>query len=567
MATKARNFMSKAAHLFENRPMKIGQKHRGSKQILIGAVAVLLFFPASARAGESAEYKKNETGLYRDVFDQNMYYEGTQYLHLERLYRDLFHKRIRSANVNPFDEVPDSTFFTNRHARKRLSESELERGPHQTDGLDLSGPLTVIRGKFEGLHPGFFVRDAHGDEYLLKFDPVDNLELSTSAEIVASRFYHAIGYNVPQYTIDLIEPEKFVPAPDATIYDDTGFKKKLTAERLAEYLLFIPQDSQGRYRASVSKILPGENKGYFSFHGRRKEDPDDPVPHRERREIRALQVFSSWLNNYDVRESNTLDMLVEENGPVLKHYLIDFNTAFGSGTVEGKPPMVTYEHMFDYGETLKAFLTLGWWEKPWQRRWREAGEKITASPAVGYFDNRYFDPGKYKIQLPHYAFKDITRADGFWAAKIIMTFSDDDIRAMVKAGEYTDPKDAETLAKILMERRDIIGRYWFEKTNPLDEFDVSDNRLVFKDLAVEYDFAPKEGNLYRIDVIAKNGKRGKKIATHEVQTPSVNLEDWLAQNEGVDLLIRTLRPGSSKPGPYVLVELSRQGVAGIHHED
>jgi len=119
--------------------------------------------------------------------------------------------------------------------------------------------------------------------------------------------------------------------------------------------------------------------------------------------------------------------------------------------------------MIDYGEATKAFLTLGWWEKPWQKRWMESDERITKSPAVGYFDNRYFDAGKFKTQLPYFAFKDLSRADGFWAAKIIMSFTDDDIRSIVETGKYSDPEDAEEVANVLIERRDLIGKYWFDQ--------------------------------------------------------------------------------------------------------
>jgi hypothetical protein len=561
MAMKEQTSMSKVRRLF-----KPGFSLRSVGAIL--AMGCFLALPVQA-APESTSFKKNETGLYRDIFDQNMYYEGTSYLRLERLYQRLFGKKVRAANVNLFDEVPDSIFFTNRHARQKLSQEELERGYRENDGPDLSGNLEIVNGKFEGLHPGFFVKDARGNEYLLKFDAVDNFELATSAEIIGGRFYYAIGYNVPQETIVVFPPEKLVPGPDAKIYDDTGFKKKLTPERLEEYLLFLPQDSEGRFRASASKILAGKNKGSFSFHGRRKEDLRDPLNHRDRREIRALRVFSSWLNNNDVRESNTLDMLVTENGEeVLKHYLIDFNSSLGAAAKGAKPPMFSHEYILDYGEALKAFVSLGIWEKPWQKRWQEAGEKVTQAPAVGYFDNRYFDPGKYKTQLPYYAFKDLTRADGFWAAKIIMSFSDDDIRAMVKPGQLSDPKDAEEISRMLIERRNLIGRYWFEKANPLDAFDLAGNRLTFKDLAVESGFNPAGDASYLIDVIGKEGKRGKKITSLESREPAVSIDPtWWSQNAELDLLIRTVRKTSSKPSPYVLVELSPQRVEGIIHQD
>ncbi len=521
-------------------------------------------------ANDPAEFKEQKTSLYRDIFDNNIYYESVNYLHLDRLYRAVFRKALRSSNVNLFDEVPDDTvFFTNRHARKRLSLEELERGPHETDGMDTSGKLTVVKGKFEGLHPGFFARDARGDLYLLKFDPVDNLELATGAEVIASRFYHAFGYNVPQYTIETFSLEQLEPAPDATTYDDTGFKKPLTKEKLEEYMLFIPQTADGKYRASASKILKGQAKGYFAFHGRRRENTADPVDHRVRRDIRALQVFASWLNNYDQRDGNTLDMVVEENGQkILKHYLIDFNGAFGSGTEEAKPPMYAYEHMIDYGEATKAFLALGFWEKPWQKRWREAGEEFTQPPAIGYFDSKRFDPGRFKTQLPYYAFKDLTRADAFWAAKIIMSFTDEEIRTLVKTGEYTDSQDSDYIAKTLIERRDIVGRYWFAQSNPLDEFDRQDNKLVFKDLAVMYGFEQAAGTTYHVTVKGAHGKKRKAITSLTVSEPAVALEaDWFSQHDGVDLWIRTARQGSAALSPYVLISVNQQGVSRIEHED
>jgi hypothetical protein len=553
MGMKGQTFMLKAAHRF--------------KFFAAGLAAIMICaVPAPADAEKAPEIKKTPHGLYRDVFDQNIYYEGTNYLRLNRLYRLLFRKKRRAANVNVFDEVPDSAFFTNRHGRERLSTDALSRGASVNDGPDLSGNLTVTKGKTEGLHPGFFVRDAKGDGYLLKFDPPDYLELVTGAEVVGSRFFHAIGYNVPQYTVVVFNPEKLVPGKDAKVIDATGFTKPLTKEKLEEFLLFIPWDSEGRFRASASLLLSGENKGPMRYQGRRSQDPNDKIDHQYLREIRGFQVFCSWLNNYDGRESNTLDMLVEKDGRyILKHYMIDFNSSLGAAAQGPKPPMFVHEHMIDYGETFKAMLGLGLWEKPWQKRWREAGEKIQ-SPAVGYFDNRHFEPEKFKNQLPHFAFKDVTRADGFWAAKIIAAFTDEDIQAMVKPGQYSNPEDAAYIAKTLSERRDIIVKYWFKQASPLDSFDLKGGKLTFEDLAIKYGHE-KEGT-YLVDVIGKKGRRGKKITSLESRQPSIAIDPgWLSEYEGLNLLIRTLRPGSEEPSPYVLVELNKKGVTGILHED
>lgn len=528
------------------------------------AVAMAFLWATAARA-EGIEVKKVETGLYQDVFDQNIYREFTSYLHFENLYQKLTGKRTRAQNVNVFDEVPDSAFFTNRHAKKRLPAKEIETGYAETAGPDLSGPLTIIDGKFEGLHPGFFVKDAKGDGYLLKFDDIDNFELQTSAEIIASRFYYAIGYNVPQYTIVTFDADKLVPGPEAQIVDDTGFKKPLTQERLEEYLLFLPQDGQGRYRASASKILPGENMGNFFFYGRRKGDPADRYDHEHRREIRALAVFGSWLNNYDVRESNTLDMLIGQDGQKeLKHYLIDFNAALGAATLY---PMFTFEHMMDYGEAIKAFLSFGFWEKPWQKRWRVWGSKSDLSPAVGNFESDHFDPESFRVQLPHYAFKYLTAADGFWAAKLITAFSDDDVRAAVHAGQLSDPKDEAYVAETLMKRRDKVGQFWFDQVAPLDEFDMVDGHLRFRNLRKSVPSMKDVKTEYQIDVYGIKNKKKSKLKTFQSGEESIDLKPLMSGQDLIKVVLRASRSEGDGWTLPVMVKIDSSGIIKIRHQD
>ena len=519
---------------------------------------------------------KRESSLYRDVNDQNIYNEGLEYFHLERLYHGLLNLKKHALNANVFDEIPDSTFFMNRHSRSRMSLGELKRGPSVTPGPDPSGPWTILKGKFDGITPGFFIKDAKGDKYLLKFDPVEALELATGAEVVSSRFMHAVGYYVPQYTIANFKKEQLVIAPGARVYDESGFRKPLTPERLEQFLLYIPQTKEGSYRASASRILQGEILGPMKFQGRRKGDPEDLVNHEDRREIRALGVFNSWMNNNDVRESNSLDVVEEREGrSQIWHYVIDFNSSLGATPRGPKPPQFGHEHMLDYGETFKAILTLGLWKKPWQKRWNESGREIS-SPAVGYFDNQYFDPGKFKTQLPHFAFKDLTCADGFWAAKIIMSFTDEEIRAIVSTGGYSDSKTSEQIARTLIERRDLIGRYWFERANSLDELKLTESagayELQFEDLSVRYGFSKVGASTYRFDVIGRKDKGKTRIIQKEMQENFFRIDpDWLSKYSSLDILIRTLRPGAKTGNPWVRVELRRESgnprIVGILRQD
>jgi hypothetical protein len=527
----------------------------------------VLGFSGMAAAGETAKFKESESSFYSDLFDQNIYNEAVNQLDLGRWGRKLFRKKLPAKDVNIFDEVPDSGFFKNRHGRERLSIEALEKGYQETPGPDLSRPLQVFAAEQRGIYPRFWVRDVRGDEYLLEFDPQGNMELVTGAEIIASRFYYALGYTVPQFTILSLKPDQFQVVPGATTWEETGFKKALSQKRFEEYLMVLPQNGGGLYRASACKIMKGNRHGIFSFESRRKNDPADPVNHRDRREIRALGIFASWLNHYDLRESDTLSMSAEENGQtVWKHYLADFNGALGATQEGSKEPMLGYEYVIDYGETFKSILAFGFREKPWQKKWRLAGEKRPKSPAVGYFSNELFDPARHKTQFPYEAFRLVTLADGFWAAKLLLSFSDEDIKAVVKAGQYSSADDAETIAQILIERRDKIAEFWLSRANPLGDFSFSGGKLSFKDLAVEHGFASKEGTVYHMKVM-NNGRKGK-AAQSEAKEPSFNLQpDWIPANGEGKILLRAERTSAKKLSPAVTILLSADAIQGIRHED
>ena len=81
--------------------------------------------------------------------------------------------------------------------------------------------------------------------------------------------------------------------------------------------------------------------------GLRSDDPNDLIPHEHRRELRGLRVIASWINHWDLKEMNTLDMYVEEGGrKFLRHYLIDFGSSLGGG----KSPLEYFhgrEYAFD----------------------------------------------------------------------------------------------------------------------------------------------------------------------------------------------------------------------------
>jgi hypothetical protein len=172
----------------------------------------------------------------------------------------------------------------------------------------------------------------------------------------------------------------------------------------------------------------------------------------------------------------------------IKHYLIDFGAMLGSDSDMPKDARSGYEYMMPTGrEALRGIFSLGLGRRPWETA------DYPNYPALGRFESKMFDPDQWKSNYPNPAFLSRRPDDEYWAAKQVMAFTDQDIRAIVATGEYTDPDVAETVSRILMARRNTIGRTYFEKVLPLDAFRVEAGELRFDDLAVRHGFAaPRE---------------------------------------------------------------------------
>ena len=120
---------------------------------------------------EPAEIDENQVW---DIIDHTFFFQIGKVLDLgwtARRVGNLLHLAPprEADNVNALDEVPASSWYTNRHFMQRLSIEELEEGPGYAR-LDDSGPWEIVAGKFEGGTAGFTVKDASGQLFLLKFD-------------------------------------------------------------------------------------------------------------------------------------------------------------------------------------------------------------------------------------------------------------------------------------------------------------------------------------------------------------------------------------------------------------
>jgi hypothetical protein len=425
--------------------------------------------------------------LIWQTVDRTIFWQYYQSVDIDRNLGILFGDPQQAYNVNAFDEVPNSTWYTNRHAFEPLTPEQIKRGPLDPDGNE--GPDTgrtwrVFRPKIQGATVGFWIKDARGDKYIIKFDPLDYPEMATAAAAMASRFFWACGYNVPEENIVYFRPEILEIQEGATIKDAQGVKRTFTQSDLKRILDKVHIRDDGTIRALASKLLPNV-RGPFSFTGTRAGDPNDWCDHEHRRELRALYVPCSFINHYDMKDQNTMDILVtEDDRSYLEHYLIDFGSSFGSDGKDPKNRKRGHAATFDPGEVMGSLFTLGlhkWnWETDWQVKY----------PSIGYFVAEPFDPPNYTPIYPNPAWENMTNRDAYWGAKLVMAFREEHLRALVQAGQFSNPAAEQYLLRTLMDRREQIGRYWFSKVNPLDHFtyayDPSRITITFDDLNVYY---------------------------------------------------------------------------------
>ncbi len=384
---------------------------------------------------------------------------------------------VRAKNINTIDEVPDSSWFTDRIGAGTLTTEELVRGPNLGAPPDPS-KWVLIREKTSGVHPGFTAIDARGETWFLQFDPVHFPEGATAAVAIASKVFWALGYNQVESFLTTFDPRKSSIDPKATIRRPNGQRTPFTQDDVNAVLENCVRNPDGTYRVIAGRQLPGKILGPFQYAGTRPDDPNDIVPHEHRRELRALRVFGAWTNLTDIKAQNTLDTLVTENGrTVVKHYLQDVGSTFGMCN-DFHEWDLSYEYFFEGGPSRKRLFTLGFGLSPWQT------VDYVEYPSVGKFEGKVFDPRTWRAQTPTLAYMELRDDDAFWAARRIAAFTDDMIRAVVKTGQFSNPAAEEYLADVLIQRRDKIKSVYLTQISPIVAPRLDASGLTFQNAAV-----------------------------------------------------------------------------------
>ncbi len=387
---------------------------------------------------------------------------------------------VRAMNVNTVDQVPDSSWFQNR-AGRGATTADLVRGPDRLTAISLDG-WVVAAGKSSGVQPGFRMSTPQGELYQIEFDPPSNPEMASGAEVIGTAFYHAFGYHVVEVYLAELDPKQLVLSERATVFDPRlGRRRPLSRRDVDNVLSRGARLPNGNYRVLASRFASGKPLGNFRYYGTRPDDPNDIVRHEHRRELRGARVFAAWLNHDDSRGVNSLDMLETTGGKGwVKHYMFDFGSILGSGTVYAQRHRAGNEYIFEAKPGFLTLFTLGLYTRPWMH----IDYPDDTPPAVGRLEATAFDPVSWKAEYPNPAFDNMRPDDAFWAAGIVATFDAAAIRAVVEKARYSDPRATNYMTDVLMKRREKVLRQWLTAVNPVIDVALGDTgTLTFANAA------------------------------------------------------------------------------------
>ena len=446
----------------------------------------------------------------------------------------------RAKAVSTMGEPLQGSWWVKRHYYRKMTTAELKREPGPDVIPSTSSKWTVVSAKNEGITPGFVIEDSNHRRYFIKFDPLTNPEMATSADLITSRFFYALGYHVPENNIVYFTADQLEPGADVELLGSNGKPRKMSDRDVTEILLKVPKRKDGKYRATASLMLPGKPVGPPRYYGTRADDPNDVVPHEHRRDQRGLHVIDAWLDHDDSRAINNLDIVVNEGGRTyIRHYQLDFGSTLGSGTQRANSPR-TGAYYFTWGESARQLFSLGLAPPYW------AFAHYPHLPSIGKFEWKIFDPERWVPEYPNPAFLNRLPEDEFWGAKLVTAFTDEDIRAIVSSGQLTDKKAEDWLVECLVQRRDKIGRAYFAKVLPLDKFAISNNELVWEDLGANLKYSPPaELNLQWYSFDNASGAKAPIAGATSKQIPALSsgyscltLEGKQKASHAIDVFLR-----------------------------
>jgi hypothetical protein len=278
----------------------------------------------------------------------------------------------------------------------------------------------------------------------------------------------------------------FKLTPGLTVTDNAGRTKPFDMAAL-DHVLGLASRKGEYLRFQASAWLEGRLLGPFRYEKMRDDDPNDIIPHQERRELRGARVLAAWLDHFDAREQNSMDAWFADRkdrpdsspGHVI-HYYLDTSDCLGSEwDWEQISRRLGYSYVVDWNDIATDFFTLGIPLRPWDRVQRAPGHEM-----FGFFDVKNFVPDEWKNEYANPAFDLMTEHDAAWMARILARFTPEMVKALAAMGEFSDPSNTDYLESVLEGRLEKVLERYLTRLSPIANVHLTDgNHVCGVDLA------------------------------------------------------------------------------------
>ena len=357
---------------------------------------------------------------------------------------------VEAGDVNALDEVPRSSWFNPPDARP--------------DGPPVL-PLTPL-GTAESGQPGLAVTDARGLRYELRRDSRERPELVSASAAVASRLLGALGYRTPEVHVVTVAPNDIKEGND-----------KPAQEAVSDLLREGSPPTGDRYRVRATRWPVGIDVGPTPNAGVRPEDPNDRVPHGERRTLRALGLALYWMGLRRLPPFALRDVYVGDPGKGhLLHYIVAMDDAFGADAVGREAEArLGGEGKYLDENALTALLTLGLRRRiapPVQTRWLALGEFQDVDA-----------PETFTTSPPYEPADRLRPADAYWMGKRLAAVPAETIPAALTAGHFSDVSARARAAEVMEARRARAIAWGFAQVTSAEVERVETGRLMLRDQA------------------------------------------------------------------------------------
>lgn len=363
------------------------------------------------------------------------------------------------------------------------------------------------------------VDDANGARWELARDAPERARLRTAAGAISSRLLHALGY----------------------LAAESHVTRGSDGERVLAIAWGAPRSGEAGVGAWIGATRPTST---------RDDDPNDVVPHEDRRSLRALGLVSAWIGLNEIRPRMLQDVYLGADGEGhVEHQVAGLEDSLGAGALlsalrrdDDRPARNPWVALGSLGFSAK-----------------ESGDPDDAPfPTVGLFLPTVA-AGAERLSVPFGPAQDALPGDLYWMGKRIAAVSDDTIADAVASGQL-DADARAYLGRALSGRRDDVARFAMARVTPLElraeaglAIDPAGARFLvigLRDEAVARGYAAREDSRYVVEAMSEDGDLVAARVDVAARGSAVDLTlpfDLFDARDYLVVRVRAVRSGDALP--------------------